>query len=586
MKNWKKGVALACAGVMSVSLLASCKPDDQTSVDPTTINVELFKGSYGVNWVYTLVEKFEALYEKEGYKVNVLKPSSDMRNNVAINQLALGYAETNVDMYISGGLSASKIGEQGEYGVLCEEISDVWEMKPIGFDGTEETVTLGDKVVDGIYETYVDAYGKVYGVPYMTTTGGMVVNKRKLALYGITDMPTTTNELFEVWDKIYQGANGMQNSEVTQLFPFTYMPGTANGYTIDWFVSLMAQYDQVKSDEFWSWQTQNADGTQTWWEGDVTAAAETPGFLAALEVFARAFDINVAAYGTSTQTLDQAQAQIMKQNTGAIFMCNGSWYLNDMALGYKNSLDDITFINFPVVSALADKIWADTVTDAAKREEMLRYAIDQVDDLTKAANPAAIAADMTTKYSTEVTEEDVIEVRRARYVYSNRTSGHEVVITKDSTKRDICELFIRMMASDDATAMIAEQANANSAYILTPNTTHKYEFVQAASRIAATPYAYACSNTATGYKYVLGRTSSSPTLSVGHIAAHIAGLADSLSIYNGEGGLSGNPVSVYADLAKTIQEKEIKFYQDNISNWETTNSERIEVYRELWQPVK
>ena len=140
MKNWKKGVALACAGVMSVSLLASCKPDDQTSVDPTTINVELFKGSYGVNWVYTLVEKFEALYEKEGYKVNVLKPSSDMRNNVAINQLALGYAETNVDMYISGGLSASKVGEQGDYGVLCEEISDVWEMKPIGFDGMEETL--------------------------------------------------------------------------------------------------------------------------------------------------------------------------------------------------------------------------------------------------------------------------------------------------------------------------------------------------------------------------------------------------------------------------------------------------------------
>ena len=150
MKNWKKGLALTFAGVMSVSTLAACGGAAQQSAskDPTTINVEILKASYGVNWAYEVAEKFEALYKEQNYKVNFMNPSSDMRGNVLIQQLARGYEATNVDMYISS-VDSNTVGEEGTYyssaGILCEEISDVWDMKPINYDGTEESRTLKER---------------------------------------------------------------------------------------------------------------------------------------------------------------------------------------------------------------------------------------------------------------------------------------------------------------------------------------------------------------------------------------------------------------------------------------------------------
>lgn len=583
MKNWKKGLAVACAGVMSVSMLAACQGANKktASKDPTTINVEIAKVSYGVNWAYEVAEKFEAAYADQNYKVNFMNPSSDMRNNVAIQQLARGYDATGVDMYISGGLSSEKLGQEGTYyqsaGILAEELADLWEMKPIGYDGQEESKTLKEKVTAGIYDSYKDNYGKIYAVPYMMSTGGMVVNTRKLALYGINTLPKTTGELFEMWSTIYVGANGQGNSVETKLAPFTYTPGADIAYTIDWFTAAMAQYDEKLSKEYWSWQTENEDGSVTWWEDGVSAAAND-AFMASLKVMTQAFDIRIACPGTAKQTLDQAQAQIMKQSQGAIFMCNGSWYLNDMALDYKDYLQDITFINFPVNSYLADKLWASN----ANREAMLRAAVALVDDPTKADDTAAMAATMNQQFpGAGVTADDMAEVRRARFVYTNRTSGHEMVITKGSTKADICKLFMRMIASDDAAATIATEANAISAYTQTPNTTHQYKFVQAISTIATEKYAVAVNNDASGYRYALGKTQNA--FFQAHLPSYICNLKDSKSIYNTDGTMSGETVeSAYHTLAQSIFDSEKKALTENFASWKSLNAERAETYKTLW----
>lgn len=555
---------------------------DDLPSEPTVINLECLKAGYGTSWLYKLVEKFEALYEDEGYRVNVIKPTSDMRNHVAIQQLARGYEATQVDVYITSGVTSEKVGSLGEYGVLCEEVSSLWNKNPIAFDGSTETRTLKEKVSSDMYGAYLDTTGKTYALPYIAAAGGMVVNTQKLALYGVTELPTTTDELFEVWDKIYRGANGKEGSEETLLFPFTYVPGSKNSYSLDWMAALLAQYDEKQSEEFWSWQTENADGTVTWWESDVSKAASSDAVKEMLEVLYRAFDENIAAYGTFTQTLEQAQAQIMKKSTGSVFMCNGSWYMNEMMLGYKNSIGDITFMNFPVISALADKLWADTVTDEAKREEMLRYAIDQVDDLTKADNPAAIALDMTTRFETTVDEADVIEVRRARNVYSNRTADHQIVLTKGApaNKKAVSELFIRFLASDDAAELIAKEANGPTAYVKDATAT-EYPFAKGVVNVLSAKYASFCSAEARGYRYVLNQTNS--FLSVGHLTAHIAGQMGKSSIYDGNSGLSGNPTSIYANYAKELQTKETQYYKSQLGTWRSQNSWNINAYKEVLQ---
>ena len=552
---------------------------DNVGVQNKTINVQVFKGSYGANWVYEIAEKFEEVYKEEGYQVNVLKPTSDMRNDVAIQELARGYEQTQVDMYITGGVSSNKVGREGAHGVLAEEIYDLWDAKPIGFDGREENKTLREKVTKGTVDAYKDNYGDTYGIPYIAMTGGMVVNTRKLEMYGINTLPTTTNELFDMWTAIYCGANGMGNSIETTIFPFTYIPG-GNGYTIDWWMAAMAQYDETLSKEYWSWQTEEADGSVTWWENGVENAVND-ALLVSLEVMAQAFDYNIAVRGSSSQSLDQAQAQIMKRDGGAIFMCNGSWYINDMVLNSPSSLEDITFINFPVVSALADKLWMDTVSDANKREEMLRYAISQVDDLSKVDNAQAIATDMTAQFATTVTKADVEEVRRARYAYSDRTSGNQMVITKGTPKADICKLFMRMIASDDGAQVISEKANGTSAYMTSVNTYSDYTFVNEASKIHTNAYATAHSNQAKGYRYAVGITQN--TVFTGHIIDYIVNYVNAGSIYTRNGDMNGLTVGdAYGPLVNHILYEEKQRLEHEFDVWKTQNAVRIEKYKQIW----
>ena len=119
MRKWQKGVTLALTGVFAASMLSGCKVDKGVSDDPKTINVEISKLSYGVSWAYEVAEKFEQAFAEEGYKVNFLKPSADMRGSVVINQLMQGYEATGVDMYITGSVSSDKIGQGGTYGVIA-----------------------------------------------------------------------------------------------------------------------------------------------------------------------------------------------------------------------------------------------------------------------------------------------------------------------------------------------------------------------------------------------------------------------------------------------------------------------------------
>ncbi len=554
-----------------------------------TINVRALKASWGENWINELVEKFEAAYEHKGWKVNVLKPTADIRNDVVIQELSQGYEETQIDMYITAGTTSQQVGaENTEYGVLCEDIGYIWDLPAIDFDGNEESKTLREKVVRGQDALSYDIYDKCYSLPYIAMTGGMVVNVDKLSFYGYTaeDLPKTTNELFEMWDVIYTGyKNGVKvydNSIKSDLYPFTYIPGTANAYTLDWVSATMAQYDEEQFQEWRGWQTKTETGYD-WFQGDVAKTVESDMVLETLTVLAQAFDTNLASRGTAGQSLDQAQSQIMKKSTGAIFMCNGSWYLNDMAIGYKNSLDKITIINFPVISAIADKLWADTVSDEAKREEMLRYAIDQVDDVTKAGDTAAIAADMSSHFNTTVTEDDVKDIRRARGVYSDRTTnGSNMIMTKGlpADKKEICEHFMRFIASDDAAEVMAETANATSAYMQTKNTHSQYKFVQDASTFMVNKYASPASNDAVGYRLALGRNGNfckNP-----HITSHIATRSDFKSIYNGKGGYSSNNVSVYRELAEKIQAEEIAYVEAQLAGWEDNNQERIAFYTQIY----
>lgn len=560
MKTLKKISVVVMACILGFTSLVGtgCGGKDNVSSDPKTLNVRLFKGGYGVSWVYELASAFEELYAEEDYKINIINPSSDMRGNVAIQEMALGYDDKGIDLYITGDIKPDKVGALGEYGILVEEIDDLYEMTPIAFDGTEENVKIKDKVYTQMFENMTDSNGKVYGFPYVNCAAGVVVNTKKLKQYGFTEFPKTTNEWFDMIDKIYCGYNGQENSEKTKVFPITYVPGNTNGYTLNMVALLMLQYDEDEFNKFISMQETDENGNLVDMTTNGYEVYNYDCVTEMLNVCYRLFDNKIASYGTASQGLDQAQAQIMK-NGGAIFMCNGDWMLNEVALNYKNYLNDIEYMNYPVVSALGTKLWGKNNSED-DCEKILSYVIGQVDE---GVSVEEIVTNVKTELGKDVTVEEVKDVKRARNSYSDRGSEHQIYITKGSTKKDIAYKFLRMLASDDCTKIISDNANANSAFSKTENTYNKYKFVQQASKIVNSEDAIPLIYGNKGYKKELNISLYFP--SIPHIPAYIA--TKTLSIYEDGKKKDGADINIYREAAKKLQEKEYENAKRNWSEW-------------------
>lgn len=564
--NKTMALVMALATVGSVAACGGGSGARGTVDDAKTINVRLFKGGYGVDWAYELADNFEKAYAEEGYKVNILTPSSDMRSSVVVTELMQGYAKTNVDLYITGNVSPETVGADGDYGVLVEDVEElVYNQKAIGYDGVEEEKTVLEKMHPEYIPAMSDDYdGTLYYVPYVTTAAGFVVNTKKLATYGL-ELPKTTNELLDCFRKIYLGHNGIENSEESGVFPITYVPGSSNGYTTCWTGAMVAQYDYEQFVELMSMQTVAEDGTVTPMSEDGYKVFNYKGIEEMLTVAFEAFDVNISSYGTTTQTLDQAQAAIMRDG-GAVFMANGDWMLNEVKLNYKKNLNDIEFINFPVISALGTKLFgAGTSYNLSdeKCEEILSYAIGLVDEGKTAAE---IVTAVQTNKGVTITQDEAEKILFARGLYWSRGEEHGCYITKGSTKKEIAALFLRMMASEDCAQSMAELANATSAYTHTVQTDAEYKFVQQASYITANENAYPIiDGSVQGYRKKL-QAGSGRLATTSHEPSTI--VQKDITIYDGEGHiLAGMDYSYYREQAQAMQAADYATAQTRWTEW-------------------
>ena len=189
--------------------------------DAKTINIKCRKAGFGTDWLYELKGKFEEAYTAEGYKVNILTPDNSIKDDVLIKELALGYNATKVDLYISSGATPDKVGQNGDYGVLVEDLSElVYNQTAISYSGAEESKKVSEKLSADVLPYMTDSYGKVYAYNWAQTSGGLVVNTRKLASYGLS-VPKTTNEMFQCFEEIYCGNSKMPGSMETSTYPIT-----------------------------------------------------------------------------------------------------------------------------------------------------------------------------------------------------------------------------------------------------------------------------------------------------------------------------------------------------------------------------
>lgn len=542
-------------------VLSGCKPDE-TIRNEKVVNIRVYKGGYGSDYIYELKEKFEAAFADEGYTANILTPSFDMHGNVALTELAQGNAETGVDLYMVGGVFVRDVEETGDYGLLVEDLTEeVWNKPAIRFDGTEEDIPIKEKVPEGILPYVTDSKGNMLGFNYMQSAAGMVVNTRKLAQYGITDLPRTTDEMFEAFDKIYLGANGIPNSETSGTFPITYVSGT-NGYTTSFLEALFAQYEGIKGyEQYYSFT--DSEGNERIDDG--YEMFKSQGLLEMLKVAYRTFDVRIAAYGSTTQGVDQAQAKIMKESGGAVFMCNGDWMYNEVKLNYSNELDDIAFMNFPVISALGTLLFGSDTKyglDAQASDELLSYIIGLVDQRKSIDE---IISTVKAEKQIELDRSDAERVAVARGTYYSRGIDTIAYIPKDAKGKEPAIAFLRMFASDDFAPIFTRSTNGVSAFVTDASQQFDIEYVNQVYRVMTNPYVNIIRTQNRGLRQRMNVGGLLP--STYHISSSIN--SEGISMFDGKGNYKPAPDNTPEVYYKAAELKWQKEYTYAVEQWPT-----------------
>lgn len=568
MRKVNKGITLALCATLCASSglgLAGCKKDNVV-VDGKTINIKAYKAGNGVEWLYELASQFEKTYAAEGYKVNILEPSNDMIGDVVLTDMALGTEKTGIDLYITSGVGANKVGELGDYGVLAEDIEEtVFNKAPIGYDGKEEDELISEKLESRREKYSRDDKGVMYAFQYTGAVAGLAVNTKKLDMYGL-ELPKTTNELLDCIDKIYLGANGMGNSESTKIFPMTYVSGT-NGYVVSALDSFMAQHNREEYEQFWSMQKE-VDGTLTDMLEDGYEVFELQCVEEMLTLAYAFMDTRIATYGSTTQNLDQAQAKLMQPSEGAVFMFNGSWMLNEVRLNYKNNLNDVTFVRMPLMSSLGARLMGEGTKydlDAEKCDQVLSFIAGKVDENAEIADiVSAVANEFGVTLDTAIVQ----EIATARGAVYQRGIEEVCYINKNAAAKEPAELFLRMMASDDFAQTWLDCAYSTTAYATDMDLSNvSYQFVKDAATINTNKYAntIAAGRDATGLRKELGLSS------ILSYTAHIPSAITSgalISMYDGKGNRdTSKSFQTYRDAANALQKKEYDWVKQNWSAW-------------------
>ena len=507
----KKAISLLLSliTVLAISTFGSCAVktggNENTNVDEKTITVRLYKAGYGDTFLYKFKEKFEEVYAAEGYKMNILNPTYDSMGPLMVQEMARGYENTKIDLYITAGVKPNMVSNLGEYGEVAEDLTETVYNKPvIGYDKSESAGTIKEMVEDTYLMPFVTANnGKMYGFCWAQASAGMVVNTKKLASYGFTELPRTTKEMFKMFDKI------LETSKATKTYPITYnlsnLSGGASNYQDAVFHTWLAQFGVEEFNEFSTMQTKNGSTSVDLEDGREVFKNEN--IKSCLKAFAQLMDIKYSARGSASQKLDQAQGLIMKSSASgnnAVFMPNGDWFLSEIKANYSN-LNDIDFINFPVISDIGVKYFGANTKYALtddKCDELLSYICKLVDEnKTVSEIKSAVLAEK----EIELDDSDIQAIAQVRGVTYSRGADMVAYVTKGSTKKDICSLVLRMMASEDYAKTFVEHSNVSTPYAKVRSQSN-YKFVQSTNALTSNNYFDAVTFLVSGLRYEVMKT--------------------------------------------------------------------------------
>ncbi len=487
-------LAVCCTTLATCMAGVACGDNGGVVADGNTINVKMVNAGYGSAWFTKIAEKFESLYADKGYKVNLLKPESSFQGQTALNEMRLDYELQGIDLYLTAGCYVYQVLDES-FGECVEDLNDVYNNGAINFDGSVESTPIKDTQASIYKYLLVDPNSPedYYRFQYFATPQGLVCNQKVLKDYGFDYLPVTTNELFEMYDAIYYGANGREGTLKTGVYPQTWAQDNAYSYP---YYNFLDSFGSMLGHEGWN----NFFSLDHLRDGDTIQDAapyytslETE-MTAALEAFIHQYDTMYSYVGSTSQKHDQAHAQLIMGK--AAFMADGGYFFNEVKANFPNLLPNVRIVKQPTVSALGTILKLDgTGNDKEKCEEILAF-------LCRAFDEGATKEEMKTRTETQfgitLTNEQVQRVWEARSLCSMSVQS-DGYIAKGSPMKEAASPLLRMMASPDAAEVMAEYCMPHSYYPVETETAD-YAFISDTNRLVARMESFTFNNYKVGLR--------------------------------------------------------------------------------------
>lgn len=386
----KKVLAAITAVTMCATTCVACSTGSQGGVGgDDTLNIRVWDGGYGLEWIDSLEKEFEKKYD---IKVNV--KGSSLRNQLAAEMKTTNPKNQKYDLFFTD----ITIGKS-----YLVDLSDVYSYKTEG-----EDKKISEKFHEAVDESYLNEDGTYYYMPWGVGASGITYNADLIT----EDMiPNTTDELVALCEEFKDKGK----------YSFTF--GNDTNYWDGPFMEWWAQYEGIENFKLYYYGKTEADGVYT---SDVLSQQ---GRLRSLEVLETLLGYENGYTDPASSTLGFMSAQKNYFEGKSVMMYNGAWIENEMSELFPDGCPfTIDMMKTPIISSIVEQL--DTVDDDA----MLSAIVDYVDGKSESA-PAGVS------------EEDIATIRAARGLVSS-TTGHNAIIPKSAAHIENAKTFLKFMYSD------------------------------------------------------------------------------------------------------------------------------------------
>ena len=418
--NWLLAAVLAVSAVSAAGCGKKTRDDDQY------LEILVSDFGYGVDWVQPMIDGFkQQAWVQDKYPDLDIGYRSTTVRSLPLDEVMSG--ASTYDLMFSTQTIRSNISFNGESSSPhFAELSDVYNDKVPG-----EDVDFSAKMIDHYYDaaetTSFDNAG-YFEVPWVAGVTGLLYNKTQFDALGITTLPRTTDELYELAEFI------KGEGKVPFIFTTQQVYWATTMFRVWW-----AQYEGLRNyDLFYQGFVETDDGVLR----DSNAVIAQIGRRRSLETL---YNLIGVKEGTSnpfnyefinSESFTQVQTKFILG--GGLMSPNGDWLDSEMSSETAGSdeFDTVSIMKPPVISSIVE-----TLEDKNMSPDTLEKVIDAVDR-------------GDTEYA-GVSDNDFDRIREARNM-NPFINEHVAFVPAYASAKELAKDFLRFMATDEAIKIFAQ----------------------------------------------------------------------------------------------------------------------------------